>query len=113
MKRYLLPTVTCLMLPLAVFAADPASTNKSDYTLLNPVPDDQLRPLTSEVYDGVADERTGHAGHFQVESEAVNFFYNSTSHSNLASHEFLWEPRVTVGLLNNGDFYVRLQDDIL
>jgi hypothetical protein len=95
------------MLPLAVFAADPQSIDKSDYTLFNPVPNDQLRPLSSEAYDGVSDARTLDAGYFQAEGEFINYLFNSTTPYHYSSNEYLWEPRISVGLLNNVDFYVR------
>ncbi|MGA2178089.1 MAG: transporter [Verrucomicrobiota bacterium] len=100
-------TITCLMLPLAVFAAEPQSIDKSDYSLFNPVPGDQLRPLSSQAYDGVSDARTLDAGHVQVEGEFINYFFNSTTPYHYSSDGFLWEPRISVGLLNNVDFYVR------
>jgi hypothetical protein len=53
------------------------------------------------------DARTVDAGHVQVEGEFIDYFYNSETPHNYDSDEFLWAPRVTVGLLNNVDFYVR------
>ena len=95
------------MLPLAVFAADPQSIGKSDYTLFNPVPNDQLRPLSSEAYDGFTDARTLDAGHFQVEGEFINYYFNSSTPVGYDKEKLLWEPRITVGLLNNVDFFIR------
>ena len=95
------------MLPLAVFAADTQSTDKSDYSLFNPGPSDQLRPLSSEAYDGFTDARTLDAGHVQVEGEFINYVFNSSTPVGYDREEFLWEPRITVGLLNNLDFFVR------
>ena len=69
------------------------------------MPDDQLRPLTSEAYDGFTDARTLDAGHFQVESELINYVYFHNSFE--TANEFTWQPRITVGLLNNVDFFVR------
>jgi hypothetical protein len=94
------------MLPLAVFATDSPSTDKSNYSLFNPVPADQLRPLSSDAYDGVMDACTLDAGHYQVEGEFINYFYNSVTPYRYYSNEFAWEPRITVGLLNNLDFFV-------
>jgi hypothetical protein len=95
------------MLPLAAFAAEPQSIDKSDYSLFNPVPSDQLRPLSSEAIDGFPDARTLDAGHFQVEGEFVNYYFNSSMPVGYDKAEFVWEPRITVGLLNNVDFFIR------
>ena len=64
-----------------------------------------MRPLTSEAYDGFTDARTLDAGHFQVESELINYVYFHNSFE--TANEFTWQPRITVGLLNNVDFFVR------
>jgi hypothetical protein len=94
------------MLPLAVSATDPLTADKSGYTLLNPVPSARLRPLSSDAYDGVMDARTLDAGHYQVEGEFINYFYNSVTPFDYDSDAFFWAPRVTVGLLNNLDVFV-------
>lgn len=107
MKRYFLTAIPCFMLPLAAFATDTQSADKSGYTLLTPVPSDQMRPLSSETYDEVMDARTLDAGHYQVEGDFINYYYNSSTPSTYDRDEYAWEPRITVGLLNNLDFYVR------
>lgn len=107
MKPNLLAGIMCLVLPLAVFAADGALSNKWEYSLINPVPRDEMRPLFSSIQDGVMDARTLDAGHVQVEGEFVDYFYNSSTPPTYYSDEFLWAPRVTVGLLNDLDFEVR------
>jgi hypothetical protein len=83
------------------------SKTSGDYSLFNPVPGDQLRPLSSEVYDGVPDARTVDAGHVQVESGFINYYFNSVTPYHYSSDEFLWEPRITVGLLNHVDIFIR------
>jgi outer membrane putative beta-barrel porin/alpha-amylase len=105
MRPSLLAAVACVILPLTVYAAN--NEWGYDYTLLDPVPSDQLRPLSSEAYDGVMDARTLDAGHYQVEGEFINYFYNSSTPFSYDRDEYSWEPRITVGLLNNLDFYVR------
>lgn len=95
------------MLPLAVWAADAQSNDKNGCNLFNPVPDDQLRPLSSGHYDGLTDARTLDAGHVQLESGLINYYFNSSTPRQYAKDQFLWEPRINVGLLNNVDFFVR------
>jgi len=97
----------CLMLPLTVFSAEPRPVEKSEYSLFNPVPSDQLRPLSSEAYDGVSDARTLDVGHVQVEGEFIDYAFSSKTPYYNSSHSFLWEPRITVGLLDEVDFTVR------
>lgn len=107
MKPNLLAGIMCLVLPLAVFGADSALSNKWEYSLINPVPRDEMRPLNSSIQDGVMDARTLDAGHVQAEGEFVDYFYNSSTPPTYYSDEFLWAPRVTVGLLNDLDLEVR------
>jgi len=107
MKGYLLAGITSLVVPLAVLADDPSSVDKWQYSLISPVPSDELRPLSSEAYDGVMDARTVDAGHVQIEGGFIDYLYNSVTPRNYDSDDFFWEPRITVGLLNNMDFYVR------
>src|ERR1700734_1149429 len=107
MKRSII-TIICFMFPLAIFAADSQSTNNNaDYSLFNPVPDVQLRPLSSEARDGLTDARPLDAGHGQVEGEFINYYYYSTPANNFSSQQFAWAPRITVGLLNNVDLFIR------
>jgi hypothetical protein len=113
MKYYIRATFACLVFPLAVFGSDTNSNDKSGYSLFNPVPKNELRPLTSVVYDNVTDARTLDVGHFQVEGQFIDY-YHVTAHVQrpelsyrYTGHEYLWEPRITVGLLNNVDVYIR------
>ncbi len=109
MNRHLLAVTTCLILifPVAGFADDASCSNKWQYSLIDPVPSDQLRPLSSSIYDGVMDARTLDAGHVQVEGEFIDYAYNAHTPRGYDSDEFSWEPRITVGLLNDLDFEVR------
>lgn len=107
MKQSIPVTIICFVLPLAVFAADSQPVDKSDYSLFNPVPDVQLRPLSSEAYDGFTDARTLDAGHIQVEGEFINYYFNSATPVGYDKDQFVWTPRITVGLLNNVDFFIR------
>jgi hypothetical protein len=99
--------LTALLFTAAVSAAHAQTTDKSDDTLFNAVPDDQLRPLTSAVYDGIQDARTLDAGHFQVESALLDYSFNATTPRGYDKDEFAWDPRITVGVLNNVDIFVR------
>lgn len=66
----------------------------------------QLRPLTSEAYDGVADARTVGAGHIQVEGSFISYYFNSPTRRFYSNSGFNWDPRITLGLWTNVDIYV-------
>ena len=90
-------------------AADTQLINKGDYSILNPVPDEQLRPLSSSAADGVLDARTLDVGHVQVEGALLDYYYDARRPFYFYSgfNEFVWTPRISVGLLNNVDFFIR------
>ncbi len=106
------PTVVfsaVLTLPGVVFAQG-ESASKSSYTLLNPAPRDQMRPLSTGRPDATDSAITVDAGHFQIETSLVSFARLDlgnvlggsliTQIDNLA---FL-ETSLKMGLLNDLDF---------
>jgi hypothetical protein len=128
------------LLLLTAVTVHAQSTNKTAYTLFNLTPRDQLRPLSSEAYDGFTDARTLDAGHVQIEGEFINAYFNSaplshattgipinsagvpvpgissfpvspgftsTTVTHYSSYGFDWALRLTVGLSDNVDFFVR------
>ncbi len=107
MTRYLWIIVLGVTLPLAALAADSLSPGTTDYSLFNPAPKESLRPLASSAYDSVLDARTVGAGHLLVEGDLINYYYNADSGRRLYRDEWLWEPRISVGVLNDLDFFVR------
>jgi hypothetical protein len=96
-----------LLLAQQVYAADLQSHDKAEYSLLNPVPSDALRPLATSAYDSVLDARTVDAGHVQIDGSFIDYYFNSPTIGSYLSDTFAWAPRITVGLLNNVDFSVR------
>jgi hypothetical protein len=117
MKAFLALSAAVLALVAAAHADDLSNTNsgdKSQYTLLRPTPDNLLRPLESDEYDGVLDAHTLDAGHLQLESSLVNFYYYSSpqlKYNGLIyryiEREYNWAPRFSVGLWNNVDLEAR------
>lgn len=97
---------SCVLL-LTVSAVCAQTDGKNGFSLFNPVPDDQLRPMNSQVYDNVMDARTLNAGHVQVEGGFFNGYFNSSTPAGYDPREFEWEPRITVGLLDNVDCFIR------
>ena len=87
-----------------------AAAADQPYTLFNPAPSDSLRPLNSDQYDNVLDAHTLDAGHVQLETSLVNYYYYSARHDfpglsyKLAEEEYNWSPRIRVGLLQNVEF---------
>ncbi|MBS0657762.1 MAG: transporter [Verrucomicrobia bacterium] len=64
MLRFLAST---LLLPVGLFAGEPAAPSKVGYTLFNPTPRDQLRDLATDRPDTTESAITVDAGHFQLE----------------------------------------------
>jgi hypothetical protein len=97
-------------LPCAA-AADETSTpaDKSSYNLFNPTPDASLRPLSLDALDGVVDPTTVDPGHVQVQGNLVDYYHYSTTFYrtvDFSEDHFNWSPRISLGLLNNVDFWV-------
>jgi len=94
---------------LPVAAADTAPPDKSQYTLFNPVPDEQLRSFQTDRPTKSDTAYTVDAGHFQYESDAVNWTYdhNNTAHittSNLSITDVV----LKAGLTQNTDLEIAL-----
>lgn len=95
------------IVPLAACASNSPAVDTNCYTLFNPAPDVQLRPLSSEAYDGLTDARTLDAGHVQVEGALLNYYFSGSTPQFYEKSTSIWEPRITLGLLNNLDLFVR------
>lgn len=104
MIRTVVISITCLLFAASTVSAQ--TTNQTIYNFLNPVPKNQMRPLTSDVYDGVEDAQTLDAGHFQIETQLINYYFNGSTPYGYSDHGYLWQPRFKVGLLNNVEFTV-------
>ena len=58
---------------------DPNAPDTSQYNLFNPTPDDQLRPLSTDRPGKTHSAITVDPGHFQLESDFVNYTYDHYS----------------------------------
>ena len=68
---------TLRLLPaLATVSALAAGTDKSGYTLANPVPREQMRELSTDRPDQTESAYTVDAGHFQIELDFLNHIYD-------------------------------------
>ena len=96
-------------LPRDVRADDiPVNTDKSQYNLFNVTPSSQLRPMSSDADDGVTDPTTVDAGYVQVQGNLVDYYHYSKSYGpvNFSEDHFDWEPRISLGVLNNVDLFI-------
>jgi hypothetical protein len=99
--------------PFQLWADDAApAADKSQYSLFNVTPADQLRPLALDADDGVVDPTTVDAAHLEVQGDLVDYYRYSKTYSvygwseKLTEDHFSWAPRVTLGLCNNVDLFV-------
>jgi hypothetical protein len=94
--------------PLALFGdalppSEPAA-DKSAYSLFNPVPDDKMRSFSTDRPGKTHSSTTVDAGHFQVESDFVNYTYDhySPGHQTTENYSF-GTPIVKFGVTNWAD----------
>jgi hypothetical protein len=103
----------CLPHPV-LFADDLPLYDKTAYTLFNPAPESQMRPLASDEFDKVVNPFTVDAGHVQLEADLVEW-YSGTQRGTFSSGEtyyqfnalFQWSPTIKLGLCNSVDFEVQ------
>jgi len=86
-------------------AQSSAQTDKSQYWLFNPVPDDQLRDFNTDRPPKANSPNTVDAGHFQYETDLVNFAALATD-ANQTFTLLVPNPTFKVGLTNTIDFEV-------
>ena len=114
MTKLVLTAGVVLLLAAQANAAGDTNSN----SLFHAAPGDKLRPLSSETYDATVDARTVDAGHVQVESALIDYSYFTAEgtvppNSSFLTHywarqdNYLWAPKITIGLLDNLDFFVR------
>jgi len=80
--------------------------NKTGFNLFNPTPRDLLRELSTDRPDKTESPYTVDAGHFQIESDLVNFSYDAYNGGPSDARTESWSFANTnfkVGLLNNVD----------
>src|ERR1700761_8463355 len=80
--------------------------DKSGYTLFDPVPDDLMRKFAPDRPTKGFSVRTIDAGHFEIETDLVNYTYSNSSGVTTRSYETL-DPTLKLGLTNWMDFEVQ------
>lgn len=99
-----------VLISLPAFAADPAPPlDKSQYTLFNPVPDDQLRSFQTDRPTKSSAPYTVDAGHFQYEADIVNWAYDRYNAAHVTSSNLtIADPVLKAGLTQNTDLELAL-----
>lgn len=93
--------------------AGPASTQvltgKDNYSLFNRTPDDQMRAFSTDRPGKTHSSTTVDAGHFQVESDFINYTYDQYSPSHETNESYsLGTPIMKMGVTNWADVEVGL-----
>ncbi len=112
MRCSLVLSTICLGLGAALaatdaWAEDAKAADKSQYTLFNPTPKDQMRDFNTDRPTKSNVPYTVDAGHFQYEGDLFIYGYDnvSTPDTNITSWT-VGNPTFKLGLLNNVDFEV-------
>lgn len=92
-----------ISIPRSASAEDP---DKSGYTLFNPVPDDLMRKFAPDRPTKGFSVRTIDAGHFEIETDLVNYTASNSPGGTAHSLQAL-DPTVKLGLTNWMDFEVQ------
>ena len=87
--------------------ANKAKPDKNQYWLLNPVPPDQMRSFSTDRPTKSNVPYTVDAGHFQYETDLVNFTHPVTGSTHIDAL-LVPNPTFKVGVTNNADFEVNL-----
>jgi hypothetical protein len=100
-----LPAIALLTISMLTSArAD--DLDKSGYTLFNPTPDDLMRKFAPDRPTKGFSVRTIDAGHFEIETDLVNYTYSNSSGLTTRSYQAL-DPTFKLGLTNWMDFEVQ------
>lgn len=89
-------------------AQDGKMVSQRGYHLLNPVPDSQLRELSTDRPDKTESPYTVDAGRFQIEMDVFNYAHDKTRQTRLDRYSVA-TTNVKVGLLPNLDFQMVLE----
>ena len=84
------------------------SLDKNQYWLLNPVPDDQMRNFSTDRPTKSNVPCTVDAGHFQYETDIVNFTHQVTGSVHTSITLLVPNPTFKVGLTNNIDLELNI-----
>ena len=81
------------------------SVGKNSFNLFDPTPDSQLRDFSTDRPDKTESAYTVDAGHFQHETDIINFVYDSEGGES-SSSILAMAPNLKFGLTNNSDLQI-------
>jgi hypothetical protein len=87
---------------LSALSDDPVDPDKSDYSLFDPTPDDQMRSFSTDRPPKANTPYTVDAGHFQYETDMTVFGYGNTDGIRTSDWTIL-DPTLKLGLTNTID----------
>ena len=106
MRRAIAP-VLAFALASTLLGVTVRAQDKSQYTLFNPTPADQMRPFNTDRPTKSNVPYTVDAGHFQYEGDLFIYSFNNTSTPDTDVTSWtVANPTFKLGLLNNVDFEV-------
>jgi hypothetical protein len=92
--------------PGAALAQTASLPDKSQYTLFDSVPDDQMRDFNTDRPPKANVPYTVDAGHFQYETDLINYAFNQVSGTVHTDTWLVPNPTFKIGLLNNVDLEI-------
>jgi len=105
-NRLALPRVLAVVLlltfSLSALSDDPVDPDKSDYSLFDPTPGDQMRSFSTDRPPKANSPYTVDAGHFQYETDIAVFGYRNTDGIRTSDWTIL-DPTFKLGLTNTID----------
>ena len=109
LRRFLLaaPLLGCVAISPALGDDDKPKADKSGYTLFDPVPDELMRDFSPDRPSRITGPYTVDAGHFQIETDFLDFTYADHGGQTTRSYETA-DPLLKLGLTNNIDFEIKL-----
>ncbi|MBA4148764.1 MAG: transporter [Verrucomicrobia bacterium] len=104
-------TLKTLLFVVSLVSVAPAfaQADKSQYTLWNPTPRELMRPISTDRPDMTESPYTVDAGHFQIETDLLNYSYDRHNASFANERAESWSvaaANVKVGLCNSTDLQV-------
>jgi hypothetical protein len=92
---------------LSVLSDDPADPDKSDHSLFDPTPDDQMRSFSTDRPPKANSPYTVDAGHFQYETDIAVFGYGNANGATTRDWTIV-DPTLKLGLTNTIDAEVQI-----
>lgn len=90
----------------ALLALISTSAHAEDYSIFNPVPDDKLRPFTTERPSKTDSVFTVDSGHLVIESNLFNYIQNDDAGTKTTQNIFAGSTNFRLGLTQDMDFQV-------